>query len=228
MEDELKVFVLGGSSSIGLAIIQAYIRDGHEVVATYNTHKPTNAIGASWLKADLRGPLPNLESVASGVAVALLLPGVVMGKTLGDYTDEMITEMVDVNFAGQVRVLREVAPVMSDDSQVIIMGSLSAQRGSADPIYGAMKGAMHALAKSLSKSLAPKTRVNVVAPGLVSDTRMYDATPEAIRESHLGVTPTDHFISAAQLAEIVADITKPHWSQLNGACIDLNGGQYVR
>jgi len=84
------------------------------------------------------------------------------------------------------------------------------------------------LAKSLSKSLAPKTRINVIAPGMVSDTRMYDATPQAVIDSHLGITPTGHFISGAQLAEIVVDITKPHWSQLNGACIDLNGAQYVR
>ena len=224
----MKIFALGGSSSIGLAIIEAYVRDGHEVVATYNSHEPEETLGATWLKADLRGALPDLASAAAGAEVALLLPGLVFGKTLTEYSDEMITEMMDVNFGGQVRVIREIAPGMVDDSQIVIMGSLAAQRGSADPMYGATKGAMHALAKSLAKSLAPKTRVNVVAPGMVSDTRMYDATPQATIESHLGITPTKHFISAAQLAEIVVDITKPHWGQLNGATIDLNGAQYVR
>jgi 3-oxoacyl-[acyl-carrier protein] reductase len=224
----VKVFVLGGSSTIGLPIIEAYVRDGHEVVATYNSHEPTDALGAMWLQADLRGALPDLATAAAGAGVILLLPGLVLGKPLADYDDAAITEMVDVNFTGQVRVLREVAPVMADDSQIVIMGSLAAQRGSADPLYGATKGAMHALAKALSKSLAPKTRVNVIAPGLVSDTRMYDATPLEVMDSHLSITPTGHFISAAQLAEIVVDITKPHWSQLNGATIDLNGAQYVR
>ena len=224
----MKIFILGGSSTIGLPIIKAYMRDGHEVIATYNAHKSTNALGATWLKADLRGELPDLAAAAAGASVVVLLPGLVLGKPLVDYTDDMITEMVDVNFAGQVRVLREVAPVMADDSQIVIMGSLAAQRGSADPMYGATKGAMHALAKALSKSLAPKTRVNVVAPGLVSDTNMYNATPQATLNSHLDITPTQHFVSATELAEIVIDITKPHWSQLNGATIDLNGAQYVR
>jgi len=224
----LNIFALGGSSSIGLAIIKAYVRDGHGVVATYNSLEPAGAEGVKWLKADLRGALPGLAAAAAGADVALLLPGLVFGKALIDYTDEMISEMVDVNFAGQVRVIREITPVLADGSQIIIMGSLAAQRGSADPMYGATKGAMHALAKALSKSLAPKTRVNVVAPGMVSDTRMYDATPPAAIESHLGITPTNHFISAAQLAEVVLDISKPHWSQLNGATIDLNGAQYVR
>jgi 3-oxoacyl-[acyl-carrier protein] reductase len=224
----LKVFALGGSSSIGLAIIKAYVRSGHDVVATYNSIEPADAGGATWMKANLRSGLPGLAAAATGADVALLLPGVVFGKALSDYTDEMIAEIIDVNFAGQVRVIREITPVLANDSQVIIMGSLAAQRGSADPMYGATKGAMHALAKALSKSLAPKTRVNVVAPGMVSDTQMYDATPQVTIESHLGVTPTKHFISAAQLAEIVVDISKPHWSQLNGATIDLNGAQYVR
>jgi 3-oxoacyl-[acyl-carrier protein] reductase len=224
----VKIFILGGSSTIGVRIIEAYVREGHEVVATYNAHEPTDSLGASWLKADLHGDLPDLATAASGATVALLLPGLVLGKTLDDYTDEMITEMIDVNFAGQVRVLRMIAPVMANNSHIVIMGSLAAQRGSADPMYGATKGAMHALAKSLSKSLAPKTRINVIAPGMVSDTRMYDATPQGVIDSHLGITPTGHFISGAQLAEIVVDVTKAHWSQLNGACIDLNGAQYVR
>jgi 3-oxoacyl-[acyl-carrier protein] reductase len=224
----MKIFILGGSSTIGLPIIEAYVRDGHQVVATYNAHEPADALGATWLKADLRGALPDLASTAAGANIVLLLPGLVLGKKLADYDDDAIADMVNVNFAGQVRVLREVAPGMADDSHIVIMGSLAAHRGSADPLYGATKGAMHALAKALSKSLAPKTRVNVIAPGLVSDTRMYDATPQATLESHMSITPTQHFISAAQLAEIVVDITKPHWSQLNGATIDLNGGQYVR
>ena len=30
------------------------------------------------------------------------------------------------------------------------------------------------------------------------------------------------------LAKIIFDLCQDHWSHLNGACIDLNGGQYVR
>jgi len=135
---------------------------------------------------------------------------------------------VDVNFASQFRVIQRIAPGLAYGSQIIVMGSMAAQRGSADPLYGATKGAMHALAKSLAKSLAPKTRVNVLSPGMVTETAMYERARDHVLDAHLSQTPTGHFISAGDLAQIVLDMTRPHWSQLNGACIDLNGGQYVR
>ena len=30
------------------------------------------------------------------------------------------------------------------------------------------------------------------------------------------------------LAKIIFDLCQDHWGHLNGACIDLNGGQYLR
>ena len=226
----MKSLVIGGSASIGAAIVSAFHHDGHDVVATYRTAKPPNLDGAKWLHVDLanRKAGSDVAAAADGAKVAVFCPGLVLGQPLGQYSDEQIDEMVDVNFAGQVRVIRDISPVMADDSQIILIGSLAAQRGSDDPLYGATKGAIHALAKSLAKSLAPRIRVNVIAPGMVTETRMHDATPESVIEGRMKQTPTGHFISAGELAQIVLDLTKPHWRQVNGACIDINGGQYLR
>lgn len=226
----MRSLIVGGSSSIGQAIVSAFKAAGHDVVASYNANAPQDEAGATWVQADLRSGngFEALAEAASGASVVVLMPSLSLGRRIDNYPVELVDEVVDVNFKGQFRAIQAVAPVLAADSQIIIMGSLSAQRGSADPLYGATKGAMHALAKSLSKSMAPKTRVNVVAPGMVTETGMYDGTPPEVIESHLSITPTRHFVSAGELAQIVLDITKPHWRQLNGACIDINGGQYVR
>jgi hypothetical protein len=34
--------------------------------------------------------------------------------------------------------------------------------------------------------------------------------------------------SSIGLSQIVFDLCQDHWSHLNGACIDLNGGEHVR
>lgn len=226
----MKVFVLGGSSSIGQAAIRVLLDAANEVCATFRTRVPQGLEDATWVRADVRSPadLDGLAGFAEGADVLLLLPGLSLGRTLATYDDDRIAEVVDVNLSGQFRAIQRIAPVLADDSQILIMGSMAGQRGAADPLYGATKGAMHALAKSLAKSLAPRTRVNVVAPGMVTETAMLDGTPQAVLDAHLSVTPTGHFISAADLARILLDLMQPHWSQLNGACIDLNGGQYVR
>ena len=226
----MKVFVLGGSSSIGQAAIGAFLKAGHEVCATFRSSVPQGLDGATWVRADVRSPadLDALAGPAEGSDVLFLLPGLSLGRTLANYDDDQIAAVVEVNVSGQFRAIQRIAPVLANGSHILIMGSMAGQRGSADPLYGATKGAMHALAKSLAKSLAPRTRVNVVAPGMVTGTAMHDGTPQAVLDTHLSVTPTGHFISAAELAHVLLDLMQPHWAQLNGACIDLNGGQYVR
>ena len=226
----MKVFVLGGSSSIGQAAIRAFLKADHEVCATFRSSVPHGLDGATWVRADMRSPadLDALAGPAEGSDVLLLLPGLSLGRTLANYDDDQIAAVVEVNVSGQFRAIQRIAPVLANGSHILIMGSMAGQRGSADPLYGATKGAMHALAKSLAKSLAPRTRVNVVAPGMVTGTAMHDGTPQAVLDTHLSVTPTGHFISAAELAHVLLDLMQPHWAQLNGACIDLNGGQYVR
>ena len=226
----VRSFVLSGSSSIGRAVVRAFVDAGHDVAATFRTHIPPGLEAAAWLRADVRSTadLDALTSAARHADVLVLLPGLSLGQQLADYTDAQTDEVIDVNFTGQFRAVQRLAPVLAPASQIVIMGSMAGQRGSGDPLYGATKGAMHALAKSLAKSLAPRTRVNVLAPGMVTGTAMVDGTPQAVLEAHLNATPTGHFVSAQDLAQIVLDLTKPHWRQLNGACIDVNGGQYVR
>lgn len=229
----MRAFVLGGSSSIGAAVARALLGAGHEVRATYRTAPPPDLDGVAWARADVRSSadLDEIAPLAAGADALLLLPGVSLGQPLAEYSDDQVAEVVDVNFAGQFRAIRRIAPVMADGSHIVIMGSMAGQRGSAasgDPLYGATKGAMHALAKSLAKSLAPRTRVNVIAPGIVTETAMADAMQQAALDAHLAATPTGHFISADDLARVTLDILQPHWRQMNGACIDVNGGQYVR
>lgn len=226
----MKVFALGGSSSIGQAAIRVLLDAGHEVCATYRSGVPSGLDAASWVSADVRSTadLDALAGPAEGADVLLLLPGLSLGLSLATYDDDRIAEVVDVNFSGQFRAIQRIAPVMANDSHIIIVGSQAGQRGSGDPLYGATKGAMHALAKSLAKSLTPRTRVNVVAPGMVTETAMHGGTAQTVLDMHLRGTPTGHFISAAELAHVLLDIMQPHWAQLNGACIDLNGGMYVR
>ena len=226
----MKVFVLSGSSSIGQAAIRVLLDAGHEVCATYRSGVPEGLDRATWVHADVRSTddLDALAGPAEGADVLLLLPGLSLGLKLEAYDDDRISDVVDVNFSGQFRAIQRIAPVLADGSQIIILGSQAGQRGSNDPLYGATKGAMHALAKSLAKSLAPRTRVNVVAPGMVTGTAMHDGTPPAVLDMHINTTPTGHLISVADLAHVLLDIMQPHWAQLNGACIDLNGGMYVR
>jgi len=147
---------------------------------------------------------------------------------LGKYEFSNIDEVMAVNFNGQAKLILKILPMLTSQSRLLLFSSISAQRGSFDPIYAASKGALLSLVKSLASGLPPGARINSIAPGLIQDSAMFlDMTTER-QEYHRSQIPSKQLLRSQDLAKIVFDLCQDHWSHLNGACVDLNGGQYVR
>lgn len=135
---------------------------------------------------------------------------------------------MSINFSGQAKVLLRLLPLFTSRSCVLMCSSISAHRGSYDPIYAASKGALLSLVKSLATSLPPGARINAIAPGLIQDSTMFEAMSPERQEHHRNQVPSKQLLRKQDLAEIIFDLCQDHWAHLNGACIDLNGGQHVR
>jgi 3-oxoacyl-[acyl-carrier protein] reductase len=118
--------------------------------------------------------------------------------------------------------------MLTPSSRLLLFSSISAQRGSFDPIYSASKGALLSLVKSLAKSLPKGCRINSIAPGLIQSTTMFEEMTKERQDFHRENTPLKKLLHPQDLAKIVFDLCQDHWAHLNGACIDLNGGQNVR
>ena len=91
--------------------------------------------------------------------------------------DDMEFERVyRVNLIGMFQMTRAAVPVLRDSStaahstSVINISSLAALNGTGSSIaYAASKGAVNTLTLSLARNLAPRIRVNALAPGMVDD-----------------------------------------------------------
>lgn len=227
----MRVVVVGGSSSVGRATIDAFSRYGRaDVLPTY-TSRPIDHPRAAWLDvtdeasiaAFVRGPLARFGAVD----VAVFLSGVLPGRDLAAYRSEDFDRTMATNVTGQARLIQALLPCLADGSLLLLTSSISAERGSYDPIYAASKGALVALAKSLAAQLAPKTRTNVVSPGLIEGSSMCEAMTPERRDHHRRQTPSGELVQLADLARVLVDLTRPHWRSLNGAVIALNGGAHV-
>lgn len=227
--------VVGATTSIGGPVVARLARNGDRVLATYHTRAPT-AASANVVPARL--DLSDDADLArfAGEAVpgfgaldaAVFLTGILPGDRLADYTPADIDRVMTVNFTGQAKLLRLLLPAFVEGALVLMMSSISAQRGSYDPIYAASKGALLSFVKALAAWHAPAIRVNAIAPALIADSTMYREMAPERRAHHLAQTPMGRLLDPADLAAAIADLCQGHWSHLNGACIDLNGGQYVR
>jgi len=228
------IIIVGASSSIGNSIISKFRSPSTNIIASYFTKKdikPEDNIHS--LELDLRKDqsihkfINEVMSITSHVDTAIFLAGILPGKNLKEYDKTDIEKVMTVNFTGQAKVIKGLLPLLDSDSQIIMISSISAQRGSYDPIYAASKGAILSFVKSLAVGLGG-VRVNAIAPGLIDDSTMYKEMSAARRELHRSQTSDRQLLNISDLSDIIYDISKNHWKHLNGACIDLNGGQYVR
>lgn len=241
MNHQRNVLIAGASSSIGVPVTKRFVGAGDAVLATYFTHRSKfsgllsggeGELAVAQLditNADSRGRFVREEVPAfAPLDVVLLLAGYLPGKSLADYDDAKIEPVMAINFVGQALLLKQLLPLLNQDCHVIMMSSIAAQRGSYDPLYAAAKGAVLPFVKSMVRALAGKARINAVAPALIEGSTMYDDMAPEIRANHRSSTPTGKLVQTEDLASQLFDLCQPHWRSLNGACIDLNGGQYLR
>jgi 3-oxoacyl-[acyl-carrier protein] reductase len=229
------VVIIGASASIGSSIVDRFRAAGSRLVVTYCRNDRFRAgEDVRALPLDLASDasierfVADLRTLVERVDIAIVLSGLLFGKSLREYALAEIDTTMAVNFTGQVKVVMQMLPMFSPGSQVLLLSSISAQKGSYDPVYAAAKGAVLSFVKSLAGTLAPDVRINAIAPGLIKDSSMYCAMTPERREWHRLQTPRKRLLERADLAEIIFDLSRDHWAHLNGACIDLNGGQYVR
>lgn len=114
-----------------------------------------------------------------------------------------------------------------DDPCVINNSSLATRHGAPTAtIYGAAKGAINSFTKGAAKELAPKIRVNAVAPGVIL-TPFHDkvTTPEQL-ELWQENTPLKRHGHAMNIAMTVKFIIENDF--MTGETIDINGGLWMR
>ncbi len=225
------VVIIGASSSIGNIIVSRFHRSSANIIATFFNNEPSNKAIAQWARLNLE----SVDSIQKFVEFVggkfkqlnkiICLAGMIPGKNLDEYEDDLIEKVMAVNFTGQVKVIKGLLPLLTSDSNIIMVSSISAQHGSYDPIYAAAKGAVLSFVKSFTNTMI---QVNAVAPGLIEGSKMYNDMSEENQQLHRKNTASGRLLNIHDLAEVLHDISSNHWKHLNGACIDLNGGRYVR
>jgi 3-oxoacyl-[acyl-carrier protein] reductase len=229
------VLVVGASSSVGNEISSIFVSNDMRVIATYSSNpSEIETITKDVLKLDVTSDSSieifkqNLIMRVKTLDVVILLPAILLGQKLANYNFTEIDRTMSTNITGHIKLINKIFEFLHSDSRILVLSSISGQRGSFDPVYSASKGALLALVKSLVHELPTGARINAVAPGLIQDSNMFKNMPVERRRHHQDQIPSGALLRSTDLARIVFDICQSHWRHLNGACIDLNGGQYVR
>jgi NAD(P)-dependent dehydrogenase (short-subunit alcohol dehydrogenase family) len=164
----MRYLLVGGSSTIGGQLQQYLTANGHEVISTYRDQELINqSPGALYFDATSNSPL-NLDD--QGLDGLVYLPGTINLKPFNRLSmDDFLNDM-EINLFGAIKVLQQTLPLMKKQptASVVLISSVAASQGM--PFHSSIasaKAALEGLARSLAAELAPKIRVNVIAPSLV-------------------------------------------------------------
>jgi NAD(P)-dependent dehydrogenase (short-subunit alcohol dehydrogenase family) len=186
-----RVFITGGGSGIGAAMVAAFAEQGAQVAfvdfAREESEALVRAIAARghpkpwWRQCDVRDVAQLQAAIGAAVAdcgdFATLVNNVARDDrhTLEEVTPEYYEERMAVNQRPAFFAIQALVPGMKrlGGGSIINMGSTGWQsKGSAFPLYSIAKSSVNGLTRGLAGSLGPhRIRVNTVSPGWVMTER---------------------------------------------------------
>ncbi len=101
--------------------------------------------------------------------------------------------------------------------------ALTGMGGRNPQMFAAVKGGVLAFSKSLARSVAPKVRVNVLAPGWIA-TAFASELDETRRQSVVAATPLGRWGTPDDVAAAAVYLASPAAAFLTGQTIFVNGG----
>lgn len=235
-------FVSGASSGIGAAVARVFAEEGADVVVGYHHNQSGAEDTARQIRA-LRQQtcicaMDQADPASIAAAIAALPPELAQFDALVLCAGENIVtpwqdispaewrKVLDVNLSGPFFLAQALAPHLRENAAVVLVSSVAAQTGNPNHIhYAAAKAGLVNLTKSLARALAPRVRVNCVAPG-ITRTAMGTATvaPDYPRKNLL----MPRFAEPDEMARCIVFVASPIAAFMTGATVDINGGRLLR
>ncbi len=244
MNDQQTVFVTGGASGIGLAIVEAVLAEGWRAIIAdldqRNLERCRDALGEPNDRMRFeRLDVSDEQAVVRSINVCEMefgsLTGVVNSAGIGrdvpalDTSVDLFRKMLEVNLIGSFMVSREAARRMRErgEGSIVNVASVSGIRGNEGRVaYGASKGGVITMTKVMAVELAPiGIRVNAIAPGPIETPLVQQVhTPEA-RAAWMSTVPQRRYGSPKDLAGVAVFLLDGRKSgYITGQTICVDGG----
>lgn len=221
------VVVTGAARGIGRAISERLVADGLQVVAV-DLSPDLDLEGTVPVQVDLTTDegVNAVVEAASGLELVGLVnnAGITRDSRLINMTDEDFRAVLDVNLGVALRLSTALTPLFADGGAIVNIASRAYLGNFGQFNYSMSKGAVVGLTRAMALSLAPRVRVNAVAPGLIG-TEMAMAIPEEVLGKMVAAIPLDRMGEPAEVADVVAYLLGSDSSYITGEVVVVGGGR---
>jgi len=191
-------------------LVQADISDGDEVARF--VREAVDALGTIDIWINNAGATANKEETG--------------GLRVMDIFDRMIA----VDVMGTWLCCRAVAPFMNAGGCILTTGwdhAFVGAIGMGNALYSVSKGAVIAMTRSLARELAPRIRVNCIAPGWI-DNEWSTQRPPTFRHRVAQSIPLKRWGTPEDVLSAALFLTSPSASFITGQIVLVNGGDVMR
>ncbi|MFY1637797.1 beta-ketoacyl-ACP reductase [Solwaraspora sp. WMMB335] len=226
------VLVTGGNRGIGLAVAQAFAKQGDRVAITYRSSFDEQA-GLFGVRCDVTDSesvdqaFSAVEAEFGPVEVLVANAGITDDTLLLRMSEDQFTSVLDTNLTGAYRCAKRASAKMlrARWGRLIFISSVVALYGSPGQVnYAASKAGLVGMARSITRELAGRNiTANVVAPGYV-ETDMTAALPEERKAEYRKIIPAGRFASVDEVSAAVTWLAADAASYISGAVIPVDGG----
>ncbi len=232
--------VTGASRGIGLAVAQRLVDDGAKVVITA---RKTEALAQAVAElgeenaAFVAGPADNPDHQDEAIAKAIdtfggldfLVNNTGINPTYGRMIDSDLSagsKIFEVNVLAAVSWAQKAyaASLAEHGGAIVNIASIAGLKPAPMiGMYGASKSAVIHVTEELALELAPKIRVNAVAPAVVK-TKFAGALFEGREDEVAAAYPMKRLGQPEDIASVVAFLLSEDAAWLTGQCITIDGG----
>ncbi|MCD0486304.1 SDR family oxidoreductase [Streptacidiphilus sp. ASG 303] len=230
MNSQKVAVVTGASQGLGAAIVDAYRKAGHAVVATSRSIAPSDDAGILTVQGDIADPATAERVIAAAlerfgrVDTLVNNAGIFVAKPFVEYTLDDYAAVVGVNLNGFFRITQLAIGQMLAQGGGHVVNITTSLVDNADArvpsvMASLTKGGLQSATKSLAIEYATRgIRVNAVSPGTIK-TPMH---PEDTHEALAGLHPVDRLGEPSDVADAVIYLENAPF--VTGEILHVDGG----
>ena len=228
MIENKNIFIVGGSSGIGLSLIKQ-ISSKNNIYSASRNDNNLNEYNVKHIKYDSVNDLEIDTSILpEKIDGFVYCPGSINLRPFKTLKIESFLEDYKINFLGAIKSLKIIVPLMqkSDNSSIVFFSTVAVSTGM--PFHSSIsssKGAIEGLTRSLAAEFAPNIRVNSIAPSIVKTNLSEkflnsDLKIEKASERH----PLGRIGKVEEISKLAAYLLSDDSRWVTGQVINIDGG----
>jgi NAD(P)-dependent dehydrogenase (short-subunit alcohol dehydrogenase family) len=216
----MNAIVTGAARGIGRAVADRLALD-HDVLRV-DLDPSVDGVVADVTKAEDRRRI--LDAVDGEITVLVNNAGITKDARIVKMTEEQFLAVIRVNLGAAYELTTAAIPRFADGASVVSLASRAYLGNFGQFNYSASKGGLVGMTRALALQLAPKVRVNAIAPSLTAS-EMTKAMPEKVLDKMIASIPLGRMAEPEEIAETIAALASPAMAYVTGQVVVACGGR---